>query len=140
MRLLPVALHVPRAGRPCTWRETTPVSALMYPAGSCGRPARREGVTPGGTAGRPGFGPGRYRRRRRGRGGVRCRPGRAVRAGRALRGAGRGLSARGGVASHVRGGGGLRGGGLRGGGGELVGAGLVGDHLRDTEADQLVDG
>ena len=33
------------------------------------------------------------------------------------------------------------GGGVRGGGsGEPVGAGLVGDHLRDTEADELVQG
>jgi hypothetical protein len=32
--------------RPCTRRETTPVSALMYLAGSGRRTARREGVTP----------------------------------------------------------------------------------------------
>ena len=51
-----------------------------------------------------------------------------------LRGAGRGLRAGAGVAGRVRGGDGLR------GGGEPVGAGLVGDHLRDTEADQLVQG
>ena len=38
VRLLPAALHVPRADRRCTWRETTPVSALMYLAGSGGRP------------------------------------------------------------------------------------------------------
>ena len=93
-------------------------------AGAAGRGhARREGR--------------RYARRRRGRGGIRCRPGRAVRAGRALRGAGGGLRAGAGVAGRVRGGGGVRG---RGGGGELVGAGLVGDHLRDTEADELVQG
>jgi hypothetical protein len=52
----PVALRVPRASRPCTWRGTVLVSAFMYLAGRGRRPARREGVTPGGTAGRPGFG------------------------------------------------------------------------------------
>jgi hypothetical protein len=47
---------------------------LMYLAASGRRPARRERVTPGGTAGQPGFGPGRYTCRRRGRGGIGCRP------------------------------------------------------------------
>ena len=39
VRLSPVALRVPRASLPCTWRKTTPVSALM----SCrlGRAGRR---------------------------------------------------------------------------------------------------
>src|ERR1700722_20302123 len=46
-RLPPVALLAPRLSRPCTRRETVPVSALMYLAGGGRRPARREGVTPG---------------------------------------------------------------------------------------------
>src|SRR5580700_9490164 len=100
----------------------------MYLAGSGRRPARREGVTP------VGKGAGTRADGAAGAASV-CRPGRAVRAGRALRGAGGGLRAGAGVAGRVRGGG-----GLRGGGGELVGAGLVGDHLRDTEADELVEG
>ena len=45
-----MVLLVPRVCLPCTWRGTVQVSALMYLAGSGGRAARREGVTPGGTA------------------------------------------------------------------------------------------
>jgi hypothetical protein len=53
---------------------------------------------------------------------------RAVHATRALRGAGRSLRAGTGLADRIL------------GGGEPVGAGLVGDQLRDTEADELVEG
>src|SRR5262249_4454324 len=56
-----------------------------------------------------------------------CR--RAVRAGRAFRGAGRSLRAGAGVAGLARGG---------SGGGEPVGARLAGDHLRDTEGGEPV--
>lgn len=124
--LPPSAFHVPRASPPCTWRETTPVSCSDVP----GRERRRAAAAGRGYARRDrrpaGLGQGRYTHRRRGRGGIGCRRGRAcpLRAGRALRGAGRSLGAGGGVAGCVR-----------GGGGEPVGAGLVGDHLGGAEAD-----
>ena len=82
---------------------------------------------------RPGGGPPQEKRADGAAGAAWCRPGRAVPAGRALGGAGRRLRAGGGVAGRVPG-------GCRGGGGEPVGAGLVGDHLRGAEADQLVEG
>lgn len=65
----------------CTCDVPVQVSALIYPAGVAGgQPA------PGGTAGQPGASTsrvqapvyGRDTGRRRGRGGIRCRPGRAL--------------------------------------------------------------
>jgi hypothetical protein len=78
-----VALLVPRGDLLCTWRGTVQVSALIYLAGNGGRAARREGVTPGGTAGRPGALHPRYAAGTREDDGAagaafRCRPGRAL--------------------------------------------------------------
>jgi hypothetical protein len=119
---------------PYTWRGTAQDSALMYPAGTAYGRRGGKGSRPAATAGRPGAGTsrvyGRYTRRRRGRGDTGCRPGLAVCAGRSLRGGGRSHRADAGVAGCI----------LSGGGSEPVGAGLVGDHLRDPEADQLVQG
>ena len=122
----PLALRVPRVYLPYTWRGTAQVSALMYLAANGRRTARREGVAPGGTRRPTGRRYGRYTA------GTTCRRPRAG-AGRALRGAGRGLRAGAGVAGGVRG-------GCRGGGGEPVAAGLVGDHLRGAEGGELVQG
>ena len=82
VRLPPVVLLVPRVYLLCTWRGTAQVSALMYLAGSARRAARREGVTPGGTAGsRAQVHPGDTASTRAdGAAGAacRCRPGRAL--------------------------------------------------------------
>ena len=115
----------------CTWRVPAQVSGLMYPAACGWRAAPAATAAPGGTAGRRGAGTSRVYVQTARPGRLRCRPGRVARAAR--------YAALAAVSALVPGSPAASGAGA-GGGGEPVGAGLVGDHLRDAEAGQLVQG